>query len=248
MKKVFSILSLALLLSACSFHTGNISSGTPIDCPIMYIASGTAGTTRFLEIGGLNKDALIMEAKNDLYRKHPYTKNIKLSNFSVDYKNTFFFPFHTTKVTVSADVYNCNIKFSDSLDDKSVFRVNGFKIGDEVFIESYMIPEISLGKVMNHLAGNLVLVGDGGIKLGKNGTAFSYSSIYRAVKDPENVRYFGIDIGEKFPISVVNYETGIKYKTECTVIGINHESAIVEFITTKGKTLRMSIEKEKLHQ
>lgn len=247
MKKVIPIFSLAILLSACSFHTGNISSGSPMDCPIMYIASGTASTTRFLEIGG-NKNALIIEAKNDLYRKFPYIKGIKLSNFSVDYKNTFFLFFHTTRVTVSADVYNCNIVLPDTVEDKSVFRVNGFKIGDEVFIESYLLPEISSGKIMSHLAGNMVLVVDGGIKLSSNGSTFSYSSIFRAVKDPENVRYFGIDIGEKFPISVVNYETGIKYKTECTVIGINHESAIVEFITTKGKTLRMSIEKEKLHQ
>ncbi len=248
MKKVFPILLLALLFNSCSYHTGNISTGSHIDCPLMYIASGAASTTRFLEIGGNHKEALIIQAKNDLYRKFPYTKGVKLSNFSVDYKSTFFFPFHSTKVTVSADVYNCNIVIQDSLDNQSTFRVNGFKIGDDVFIESYDLVEISPGKIINHLANNMVLVGDEGIKLGYKGTKFSYANVYRAVKDPENKRYFGFDIGEKFMISVVNFETGVKYRTECTVIGINQKSAVVEFLNSKGNKLRTVVEKEKLNK
>lgn len=247
MKKVVPILLLALLFNSCSYHTGNISTGSSIDCPLMYIASGTASTTRFFEIGGNNKDALIIEAKNDLYRKFPYTKGIKLSNFSVDYKSTFFFPFHSTKVTVSADVYNCNITIQDSADDQSTFRINGFKIGDSVFIYSYASEVISSGKIIGHLANNMISVDDGGsIKDSGGGTKYHYSNIYRAVKDPENVRYFGFDIGEKFMVPLVNFETGVKNKRECTIVGINQKEAVVEFKNSTGNIIRVVIEKEKL--
>jgi hypothetical protein len=230
MKKVIPILSLALLLSACSFHTGNISTGSHIDCPLMYVATGTASYTRILEIGGSNIDALILEAKRDLYRKFPYTKGIKLSNFSVDYKNTFFLIFHTTKVTVSADVYNCNTSIlSDSLENNLPLNINGFNIKDTVMFND---NEDGLVKatILSHNA-------DGTVKISYYSPSLlmitkfstSYNKIYKLNQDPENINNFGFEIGEKVKVILLNKNKNYKTKAIGVIKAINSENAIVEF-------------------
>jgi hypothetical protein len=247
MKNIFLAIVITCFTS-CAFHTGNVSTGSNIDCPLMYIATGTASSTRVLGLGGIDKDELIVDAKKDLYRKYPYSKGVKLSNFSVDFKNTYVFIVHTTKVTVSADVYNCTVSL-DTIDENSSIKINGFKIGDEVLFVSFLFEYVPIkAKIINHLVGNMVNIGDNNDKLAKNGMKVSYDNIFRAVKDPENVRIFGLDIGDNFKISVVNYATDIKYKTSCKIIGINLKSAIVEFVNTKGKISNMVVEKNLLHK
>ncbi len=82
-----TIVSLAFL-SSCAFHSGNVSSGSIVDCPLKTIVTGKASTKKFLGLGGLNKTALIVEAKQDLYRKITVKKDLKLTNFTVERNTT----------------------------------------------------------------------------------------------------------------------------------------------------------------
>ncbi|MFZ4796228.1 MAG: hypothetical protein ACOYMA_01965 [Bacteroidia bacterium] len=247
MKTIYT-LSILLLFSACSFHTGNVSSGAHIDCPMIYIATGAASTTRFLEIGGFNKDALIVQAKNDLYRKFPYKKGIKLSNFSVDYKNTYFLLFHTTYVTVSADVYDCNsFPENDSIMNK-IPSINGFSIGDTVLHVVYGVEGeviINKGCIVNHAENFKVFIKDIG---GKKALLRSCSNIYKATPEPSNINNFGFNVGEIVDVNILNIERGIKSKKKCTIKGINHEKAIVEFVNIKNVVTTQVIEKQLLRK
>lgn len=212
MKKIISILSILLLFSACSFHTGNVSSGAHIDCPMIYLATGSASTTRFLEIGGFNKEALIVQAKNDLYRKFPYKKGIKLSNFSVDYKNTYFLLFHTTAVTVSADVHDCNsIPGNDSIMNQ-IPAINGFRVGDSIlYLYFNGEHETVINKAILVSFGNndKVIIKDAGIKKPFKRSIYN---IYKATSSTENNYIFGFNIGEEVVVTFMNNESDIKSK------------------------------------
>ncbi len=244
MKKILSILSIAFLMSACSFHTGNISSGAHIDCPMIYIATGTASTTKILGIGGSSKDALIVEAKNDLYRKFPYKKGIKLSNFSVDYKNTYFLLFHTTVVTVSADVYDCNsIPGNDSIMNQ-IPAINGFRVGDTIlYFYTSSDNEVSIKKacIVNHTVNSRVF-----IKNVDENRVFpkSYNAIYKAVPDPENINNFGFNVGEKVEVNLLNNKSRIKIKTKCIIKAINQKEAIIEYTNLDKIVCTTVVEKQ----
>ena len=234
MKKIISILSITFLFSACSFHTGNISSGAHVDCPMIYIATGTASTTKILGIGGSSKDALIVEAKNDLYRKFPYKKGIKLSNFSVDYKNSYFLFVATTKVTVSADVYDCGSIHENDTITNQIPNINGFGVGDSIlYLYTSSDGEVSFKKafIVNHTANSKVFIKNIG---GKIAFTKSYEDIYKALPDSENINNFGFNVGEMVFVNILNSESGIKSKTKCTIKAINHIEAVVEYINAKN--------------
>ncbi|MGE4288823.1 MAG: DUF6567 family protein [Salinivirgaceae bacterium] len=112
MKQLVIFSSVVLLLSSCvATHLGTISSSA-IDKPVSYVdvAYGVAQTDKYFALGGLSQDALVLEAKRELYRNRPLQPNEAYINFTVDFKNTWvFFPVYTqTKVTLSADVINFN--------------------------------------------------------------------------------------------------------------------------------------------
>lgn len=251
--KTIYILSILLLFSACSFHTGNVSSGAHIDCPMIYIATGTAGTTKVLGIGGSSKDALIVEAKNNLYRKFPYKKGIKLSNFSVDYKNSYFFFVATTKVTVSADVHDCTINenaisnndvSSDSYLKSSSLLINGFKVGDSIlYLYFNGDHETVINKATLVSFGNKdkVMIKDAGIKKPFKRSIYN---IYKATASPENSYIFGFNIGEEVGVTFMNDESGIKSKKKCVIKGINNEKAIIEYLDSKNVVSTQVVEKQ----
>lgn len=98
---------LLLLLSSCAFHSGIMTSSvalTDANFKIVGLAHGNAHTLKVLGIGGLDKDALVLEAKTDMYKKYPLPKGQVFANITVDFKNSFLILFTETKVTVSADI------------------------------------------------------------------------------------------------------------------------------------------------
>jgi hypothetical protein len=146
MKQVVIFFSVALLLSSCvATHLGTISS-TTVDKPVSYVdvAYGVAQTNKYFALGGLSQDALVLEAKRELYRNRPLKPNEAYINFTVDFKNTWvFFPVYTqTKVTLSADIINFNPDnptqvFTDAYSKKisNPWPANPlFSVGDSVLI------------------------------------------------------------------------------------------------------------------
>jgi len=142
-RDVFS-LSLVLFITSCATHNGIVST-TALPKNIVYedIAFGVAQTKHILGIGGLSQDALVFEAKRELMKNRPLKPNEEYSNFTVDFKKTYW-PFYIeTKVTVSADVVsftdNTNITpFSENYKEK-LLRVNItndlFCIGDTILYD-----------------------------------------------------------------------------------------------------------------
>ncbi|NQZ78852.1 MAG: hypothetical protein HRT61_22460 [Ekhidna sp.] len=140
----FLILLIFLLLSSCSYHIGSISGGTGTITNESFgsvdFAYGTAKTTNFLGIGGNKKDALLLEAKRNLYQNYKLRATQVIGQTTVDFKRTFFLPILTTKVTLSAEVIDFSkdsVKLNATDDNRNRFIKPGkgghFEIGEEVF-------------------------------------------------------------------------------------------------------------------
>jgi len=111
------VILLLSVLSSCAIHYGNTSSSAALtngDFGIMDLASGEAKTTHVFGIGGLKKEALVLEAKRNMYRKYPLDDGQIYANLAVDYKRAFYVVAVETKVTVSADV----VQFSPTQEQK----------------------------------------------------------------------------------------------------------------------------------
>ncbi len=106
MKRVFTFIAIAFLLSSCAFHQGSLSSigHNPQTHDINGLAVGTAKTTHVFGIGGLGSDALVLEAKRELYETFPLKEGQLYGNFVVDFKRSFYFIFNRTQVVISADI------------------------------------------------------------------------------------------------------------------------------------------------
>lgn len=103
--KITLLVCAGLILSSCAFHSGTYSS-TPLEQPMYYkdIALGVSSAKRFFGIGGISKDALIYEARQNMQRNRPLEGNEIYNNTSVDIKTTHVGFFNKTKVTVISDV------------------------------------------------------------------------------------------------------------------------------------------------
>ncbi len=144
MKKLLIPLSFIILLSSCATHQGMISSSS-LNRPVKYndMAYGVSQTNQILGLGGLSKDALILEAKKELINNRPLKQNETYANFTVDFKRSFF-PFYSqTKATMSADVVSFtddllsdpySEEYKQKLTHKSLAN-KLFEIGDSVYLD-----------------------------------------------------------------------------------------------------------------
>lgn len=113
-KKQLLFLTLALipiLFSSCitTFQGDIFQSGFTIsdsDFKIIRTENGSTKATYVFGIGGNNHQGLILEAKQDLYRKCKLGKNQQLTNITTDVRNSgIFYPIIITQtVTISADI------------------------------------------------------------------------------------------------------------------------------------------------
>lgn len=113
MKKCFKILSLGLLcaflLSGCAVHIGNMGSSTSLSSSnFKYVKKGvsaSATATYIFGIGGLSKQALALEARQNLEKMLDLKENQALANVTVDFKRTMITVLYmTNECTIGADV------------------------------------------------------------------------------------------------------------------------------------------------
>jgi len=117
MKNVFFGILIIALLSSCASHVGVMTGNASIsdaNFNVVGLAVGSAKTQHIMGIGGLGKDALILEAKRNLYLNYPLKKGQALANVTVDIKRSAFPFVFKTMATVSADVIDFNALPSDS--------------------------------------------------------------------------------------------------------------------------------------
>ncbi len=89
MKNTLLLSFIILMFSQCATHTGTISSNYT-NKPVQYvdIAEGIATTSKVLCIGGLSKDALVLEAKKSLMKNRPLKNGEQYLNYTIDLKKT----------------------------------------------------------------------------------------------------------------------------------------------------------------
>jgi len=107
----FSFSICIFLCSSCAFHSGTFESSAAIannQFRIVGTANGYAEKIQIFGFGGFNKDALVYEAKKDLYAKYPLAKGMALANATVDFKVSFLPFVRTTGVIIRADIIDFN--------------------------------------------------------------------------------------------------------------------------------------------
>ena len=99
---------LITMLSGCAIHAGYMNNSASLSNPNFSYAqqniSGFAETTYIFGIGGLDKEALVEEAKMNMLKDHPLQPNQALANVAVDWKKTFILVVVYNKCTVTADI------------------------------------------------------------------------------------------------------------------------------------------------
>ena len=151
MKKLLLILITVTFLTSCVVtHMGTISSSsTGRNVKYEDVAFGVSQTNKFLGLGGVSKDALVLEAKRALIMNRALKPNEEYVNFTVDFKNTYW-PFYVqNKVTLSADVVrftsDTSAIYSDIYRDKllgKTIALELFNVGDSVFDNKYTVGTI----------------------------------------------------------------------------------------------------------
>ena len=107
------LFTIVLIFSSCatmlsgynSFGTTTVLSGANFDY-VKKNVSGKSEVKYILGLGGNKKEAMINEAKQDLFSNFPLKSNQALANVSVDYKNQMIFGNLIQKVTctINADI------------------------------------------------------------------------------------------------------------------------------------------------
>lgn len=127
------------LLSSCATHHGFLSSNAVLinnDFKIIGLGIGESESLKVLGFGGLKKDALVFDAKNDLYKKVELKQGQALTNITVDFKQEFYFIYSKTKVIVTGEIVDFNSS-NDKLSQNyyGLKARNGFKIGESVYVK-----------------------------------------------------------------------------------------------------------------
>lgn len=130
------------MTSCVTYHQGAISSST-VSRTVKYqdIAIGVSQINKFWGLGGISKDALVLEARREMIKNRPLAPKEQYVNFTVDFKYTFWPIVSQTKVTMCADVISFSndstgeevysSKYKDKLLGKSLSN-ELFAIGDSV--------------------------------------------------------------------------------------------------------------------
>jgi hypothetical protein len=105
----FALLTLFVIsLSGCAMHTGYMNNSAALSTANFSYTKqhlqGYSDTWYVLGIGGLEKEALVEEAKRDMMKDYELKPNQALANVTVNWKNSFFIVVSSTKCTVTADI------------------------------------------------------------------------------------------------------------------------------------------------
>lgn len=111
MKRVLRLLMIVigvLSVSSCAIHSGYMNNSASLSqANFNYIKtsiSGTASTIQVLGIGGLQRYAIVEEAKKDMLKNNPLKPNQALANITVNWKSNILLVVMINECTVTADV------------------------------------------------------------------------------------------------------------------------------------------------
>jgi hypothetical protein len=225
MKRLLIIVITICLLSSCATHTGMISS-SPISKGVKYedIAYGVAQVNKFLGIGGISQDALVLEAKRELMKNRPLRQNEVYINFTVDFKRTYVLLYSQTKVVMSADVV-CFL--NDTLGEIYSARykniLNGNLYANELFSigDSIIDSKFNKGLIISFDNSSVARILYQTKKNKFRTKTISLSKIY-SIKKP----YKGFKIGSIYSRTLKGTDKVVKLNGKIIALGLN--SIIIE--------------------
>lgn len=97
-------------LSSCALHSGMVGGDIPdmnTKCVRVGTAHGSSKTSQVFGIGGTKRDALVFDAKENMYSNYPLDPLQQYAFVTVDFKRAFFPFFSSTQVVISADILVC---------------------------------------------------------------------------------------------------------------------------------------------
>ena len=241
MRNFIILITFTLFITSCATHMGVMSGNASIsdaNFNLKGLAIGTSKTTHVLGIGGLGKDALILEAKRNLYTNYPLKQGQALANVTVDIKRSFFPFVATTKATITADVIDFNNKPDDSSFDAFNKQFNKTYIGpftpnQKVGVNKLKNVEVAT-VVESDKKRSTILIQN------KNGN-------YR-LKKVKNKKLFGYneDSTDKYKIGeTVKFELNGKTYAG-TIQGINDDIVIVYTFITKSSSKMINVKKKNI--
>lgn len=237
-------------LTSCAFHSGNISTGSYIDCPYSHVIKGKASTTKLFGLGGLSKNALIADAKSAMYLGNATYKGEKISNFVVDFKTTYILFYTKKEVTVSADVFNCDKQIQDNstvsnlTENKVNNIVNGLTIGDSVLVNK---TPLIIGIITKHVNSRKVEVTylSAPENVSKS-SLFYYPEVFKTSKNRQNKNYFGYEIGEIVNADIFSKSKQTYISTKCIVKAVNTKYLAVQELDTDKQQNIIYFENKKI--
>jgi hypothetical protein len=143
MKQIGILITLLLFLGSCAFHSGMITPvGTQTSKSQKYvdIAVGYSKASYFMGLGGTGKNALINDAKRNMFLSYKLKPGQSFENISLDIKSTCILLYQKREIIVIADVVEedstMNITYSDHylnlLSSKKTVSNNLFSLNEEV--------------------------------------------------------------------------------------------------------------------
>lgn len=151
MKHNLFIVMILFSASACTIHNGSVGGGSGVITNDQYsgirFGIGSASTTQFLGIGGVDKEGLVLEAKRNLILNARLKPGEVIGQTTVDLKRTIVFPIITRKLTISAEIIDFTPPEKDALAPEmnlegfiSKYRRlqhKAFAVGEKVYYRYY---------------------------------------------------------------------------------------------------------------
>jgi hypothetical protein len=113
--KSFGALLITVMFSGCvAFHSGDMASSASLNSANFSYTKqsikGESKATYILGIGGMAKESLVANAKQQMLASNPLGANQALANLTVSYKSSFYVGllYRTLICTVTADVVEFN--------------------------------------------------------------------------------------------------------------------------------------------
>ena len=108
LKILLAVIVSVALMSSCAVHNGFMKNSASLsEANFDYVnqsISGTSNAQYVFAIGGLDRQALVEEAKKEMLKNNPLQANQVLANVTVNWKYSFYVVVFKTECTVTADV------------------------------------------------------------------------------------------------------------------------------------------------
>ncbi len=238
------------LLSSCAYHSGVMTGNAFLsdsDFTIVDLAIGRAEITKVFGLGGISTDALVFEAKRNLYKNYPLSKGQALANVTVDYKKEFYLLYSKNVVIISAEVVDFNKKDSTSIiEDINTLHHNISKSKDifypgaKVYISDHDVYR--QGEVMD-IKHSKLIVQFFDIKNRLRTSNYSINSVFLYDRSNSEIAILGYKIGEDVKLKMTQEDSmgGSEIKINGTIEALGYKYALIEYnVGSKKAKIKVS--------